>query len=507
MTKPVADDELKRMAAHAERLPVMGPVVRRVRAFVQARPALHAVLRPPALRLAVLLKPALRFLYIALRHLVRNLAGWIALPGAVLAFVAAWFAPGRAGIGVRPEGRMIVMLVVADMRFDPRVEREARALAASGFLVHVIWTDPQFTKAGPQASIEWGENVSFEALPMSAGRFSEHFPGFLGRGMLKAARAHRPLAFHGHDLNTALIALTAARVSGAYAVCDFHEWYSENVTWSPLSGVYRPHSGVQKAAFRWLERICFRHASALVTVCASIADEMAQTLGDGRLQVAVIRNIPDRAREPSRLYPPLKQQFGIPEHRFTLLWQGGVGPSRMIEPVVEALAYAPDCTLVIRGPEIETYGPGYARIAARIRASDRLILAPAVPSRDVVSAGRGADAGVWTLPNLCKNFSYALPNKIFEYLSSGLPVLVAHYPEASRLVEEHKVGLRFDPYDPRSIAAAINQLADDKALREKLAANTEAALSSMDAATEWQKLVMLYSALPALRQRSTSSVA
>lgn len=495
MTKPVVEDELKRMAAHAERLPIMGPVVRGVRAFVRARPELHGALRPSALRLAVLLKPTLRFIYIAGRHSARSLAGWIVLPGAVLTFVGAWFAQGRAGIGLRPEGRVIVMLVVADMRFDPRVEREARALATSGFLVHVIWTDPQFTKTGPQASIQWGENVSFEALPMSDGRFSEQFPGFLGRGMLKAALAHRPFAFHGHDLNTALIALTAARRTGAHAVCDFHEWYSENVTFAPLSGVYKPHSPPQKAAYRWLERMSFRHGSALVTVCNSIADEMARDLGDGRLDVAVVRNIPDRSREPSRTYPPLKQQYSIPDGQFTLLWQGGVGPSRMIEPVVEALAHAPGCTLVIRGPEIETYGPGYAAIAARIGASDRLILAPAVPSRDVVAAGRGADAGVWTLPNLCKNFTYALPNKIFEYLASGLPVVVARYPEAKQLIEAHEVGLDFDPYDPRSIAAAINRLAEDKSLRDRLAANAGVALERLDADAEWRKLVILYDGL------------
>lgn len=448
-----------------------------------------------------------RVTYIGGRSFATTLAGLVRCPWAAWRFRREWTSPKNCGIGRAPAGRTIVMLAVADMRVDPRVEREARALVAGGYDVLVIWTDALLAERGVPTPIDWGLGIRFRSLPEQAGVFSRQFPGFLGTAMLDAALEQRPFAFHGHDLNTALVALVAARRTGTHAVCDFHEWYSENVTWAPLRGIYRPHSRLQKRAFRWLERMCFRHASALVTVCTSIADEMAQTLGDGRLQVAVIRNIPDRAREPSRVYLPLKQQFGIPEDRFTLLWQGGVGPSRMIEPVVEALAYSPDCTLVIRGPEIETYGPGYARIAARIGASDRLILAPAVPSRDVVTAARGADAGVWTLPNLCKNFSYALPNKIFEYLSSGLPVLVAHYPEASRLVEEYQVGLSFDPYDPRSIAAAINRLADDKDLREKLAANTEAALFSMDAATEWQKLVRLYSALPALRQRSAPSVA
>lgn len=488
-------EALARLRAHAERVPVLGALTRACYRAISRRPGLHRALRPLAYRAVVGLRPLLRWLYIAGNRATTVLMGWVELPLAASRFVIAWYGPGRSGVGEQASGRTIVMVVVADMRVDPRVQREARALAAGGFQVHVIWTDPQLGPGGRQPEIDWGENITFEALPRDAGRFSSQFPGIFGRQLLNAALAHRPFAFHGHDLNTALVVLTAARRTGAHAVCDFHEWYSENVTFSPLRGVYTPHSFLQKAAYRWLERMSFQHGSALVTVCDSIAEEMTRDMGDGRLGVAVVRNIPDRGREPTRPYPPLKQQYGIADDRFVLLWQGGVGPSRMIEPVVEALAFAPSCTLVIRGPEIETYGPGYAAIAARIGASDRLILASAVPSRDVVAAGRGADAGVWTLPNLCKNFTYALPNKIFEYLASGLPVVVAHYPEAKRLIESHEVGLDFDPYDPRSIAAAIERLSEDRSFRERLAANTAPALARLDADAEWRKLVTLYEGL------------
>jgi starch synthase len=436
-----------------------------------------------------------RFVYVGGRSLGTALAGRALLPGAAWRFRREWSSPANRGIGRDAQGREVVMLVVADMRFDPRVEREARALAAGGYVVTVIWTDPLMAASGQPTPIDWGEGVAFRSLPKRAGAFSWQFPGFLGTAMLDAALAHRPFAFHGHDLNTCLVALTAARRTGAHAICDFHEWYSENVTWRPLRRVYTPHSRPVKLAYRWLERLCFTHASALVTVCHSIADEMAHEWSGGRRTVHVIRNIPDGAREPSRDYPPLKAQLGLETERFTLLWQGGTGPSRMIEPIIEALAFAPGCTLIIRGPEIETYGPGYAALAARIGASDRLLLAPPVPSRDVVAAARGADAGIWTLPELCKNFTYALPNKIFEYLSSDLPVLVAHYPEARRLAEEYGVGLAFDPYDPRSIAAAINRLIEEPGLRGQLAASTQAALGAMDAAAEWRKLVAVYDEL------------
>jgi starch synthase len=490
-------EEIARLRSHAERVPVLGQLTRSAYALVCRHPALHRTVRPLAAFAVDWLKPPVRDLYVGARHATTMARGWLGLPAAASRFLLAWHSSNRAGVGNRPVGRQVVMLAVSDMRIDPRVEREARALAAAGYTVHVIWTDPLMRRrGGPQPSIDWGQGITFEAIPERDGRFSTQFPGFLGSGMLKAALAHRPFAFHGHDLDTALVALTAARQTGAHAVCDYHEWYSENVTWAPLARVYRPHSQLRKQGYRRLEALSFAHASALVTVCDSIAEAMAEEVGDGRMRPAVIRNIPTRIGAPSRSYPPLKQQFGLPEDRFVLLWQGGIGPSRLIEPIIQALAHAPECTFVIRGPEMEAYGPGYAAIAAGIGASDRLILAPAVPSRDVVEAACGADAGIWTLPELCRNFTYALPNKIFEYLASGLPVLGAHHPEARRLIEGHKVGLCFDPYDPKSIATAINRLIAERALREGFAANAGVALARLDADAEWRKLVTLYDALP-----------
>ena len=194
-------------------------------------------------------------------------------------------------------------------------------------------------------------------------------------------------------------------------------------------------------------------ASATLTVCDLIADAMKAELGGRR--PSVVRNIPNLVTTPSREYLPLKQQLGLPESTFVLLWQGGTGPTRLIEPIIEALADAPYCTFVIRGPSLDIFGQAYEALARKSGVEKRVILVPPVPSSDVVAAARGADAGIWTLPALCRNFTLALPNKIFEYLAANLPVLAAHYPEAARLVVENRVGLVFDPYSPRSIAELI----------------------------------------------------
>ena len=101
-------------------------------------------------------------------------------------------------------------------------------------------------------------------------------------------------------------------------------------------------------------------------------------------------------------------------------------------------------------------------------------------------------SGLSTLPALCRNFTFALPNKIFEYIAADLPVLVAHYPEAKRLVLDNGLGLTFDPYDPRSIANAINQLMQNEKLRVECTANVRATLSRVNAQKEWQKIVSIY---------------
>ena len=252
---------------------------------------------------------------------------------------------------------------------------------------------------------------------------------------------------------------------------------------------------LKRQAYRWAERLALKRADVVVTVCDSIAQELSATLSRERRTVQVIRNIPSLVRNDAAHYPPLKEALGIPPDQFLLLWQGGTGPSRMIEPIIEALAFAPAVTFVIRGPSLDLFGDDYMALARRHGVADRLKLLPPVHSQDVVVAAESADAGIWTLPNLSKNFYYALPNKIFEYLASGLPILVAHYPEAQRIVDRYEVGLSFDPYDPRSIAAQLNRLANEPELAVRMRANIPRAFADLDAHNEWSRLVAIYDRL------------
>jgi glycosyltransferase involved in cell wall biosynthesis len=420
--------------------------------------------------------------------------GWEA---AVAGWHCAWlyWRGGRHIATASPRGRKVVMLVCSHLPIDPRVEREARALAAAGFAVKILC--PAWER--PEPPPHWGPGVALRILPHKAGHFASRFPYVLGRELLRAAREEQDvLAYHAHDLNTAMPALLAAAHKGVPCVCDFHEWFSENVTYHARRKAYEPHPFAKRWIYRALERVVMHTATSVITVCDSIAELLDRQYQAPR-PTRVIRNIPHldptatAARSGAR---HLRQQLGLRADQQVLLYQGGVGPSRRLEPVIQAMAWVRHAVLVIRGPAIERFAGEYVRLAAAAGCRDRVFCLPAVFSADVVREARAADLGIYTvLATAGLSFRLALPNKVFEYLAAGLPILVADLPEVRKLVDTYQVGLCFDPEDPRSIARAINRLAGDAAFRQSCRANIGPALEDLRADREWDKLVQLYQQL------------
>ena len=390
------------------------------------------------------------------------------------------------------DNNLIVMLVVSALRIDPRVEREARTLVSSGYHVCIICPD---LSQPPLHSvpIDWGVGIDFYILDWSAANYVNESQYLDGALMLAAALRYKPLAFHCHDLNTSIVGLTASRIVGCKCVCDFHEWFSENVSWDVPTSSWKPHPDEVREIYRAAERLVMSQADEVITVCESIADELNLTSGKSERCVSVIRNIPSH-NQKSNKHVSLRKQLGVANGKLLLLWQGGTGPTRLLEPVIEALKFATKITFVIRGPSLDLFGEGYKSLAREHGVEDRLILLPPVESAEVVAAANGADVGIWTLPKLSKNFYYALPNKIFEYLYAELPLLCANFPEAEKIINKYQVGLTFDPYDPQSIASAMVRISE-KSFFEQCKKNIPLALNDMKADKEWEKLVHLYDQL------------
>jgi len=444
-------------------------------------------------------KNTLRWSYRLTFALARDLVFLIFLPYRLVCFLYyfRWIqlhGPNNIRIPSAPIGpRRIVMLVNTDLRTDPRVQREAKALANQGFQVTILC--PRWSRHPEDCTLNWGPNIEFRLLPPSYVRFNVYYPYLHGRHMLQAAVSEDAWAYHSHDLDMSMIALLAATRKKVACVCDFHEWYSENVSYNRLTQRYRPHAFFKRWIYQNMERLVLHTATEVITVCDSIGQSLVKVYQAPR-HVHIIRNIPEiKIFDPSPTID-LKKELAIPGDKIIVLYQGGLGPSRNLEPVIEAMAKVANAVFVIRGPGYEFWAKKYYRMAKRLKVRDKIHCLPPVPSTQVVAEARGADMGLWTLlANVGLNFKYSLPNKVFEYIAAGVPLLAADLPEVRKIVLGYKIGVCFDPESPRSIARAINQLADNAPLRQQCRQNIPHAVKDLRADQEWNKLVDLYRTL------------
>jgi len=212
------------------------------------------------------------------------------------------------------------------------------------------------------------------------------------------------------------------------------------------------------------EWLFVRSADAVVATSPGHADVVAR-----RYRVArphLVRNIPI-ADGVTGLAQPSEPDVAV--------YVGGVAPNRGIEQMISALPLVDGLRLRVMGPVKEDYLPGLRRLAAELGVTDRLEFVAPVCSDDVLRSLRGAAFGVALFQPTCLSHRLVAPNKVFEYLTAGLPSLVSDLPFLRQFMEEHGIGCAVDADRPAAIAAGARMLLDPSTNRELRAAVAVAA--------------------------------
>ncbi len=287
-----------------------------------------------------------------------------------------------------------------------------------------------------------------------------HKPLMFGDWYWRAYRLLRDERFdvlHAHDLNTLPVAAALKRRTGALLVYDAHELYPDVSTLSTT----------ERRVWKVLERRLIGRADEVITVCDSIGAELQR-----RYPIApptILLNCPpsaDRVELSSRL---LRAHAGLDDAEPLVLYQGGFTPNRGLAQLVRAAGQLERGRLIMMG---------WGRLEDELRAivrdeglGSRVVFTAPVAQDVLLSYTAGADVGVIPYEPVGLNNLYSTPNKLFEYLSVGLPIVGSNLPELAKIVLGCEVGLTFERAEPELIAAALNRVLLDDDLRAGMRRN------------------------------------
>lgn len=294
--------------------------------------------------------------------------------------------------------------------------------------------------------------------------------------------------YHAHDLNTLPVGYWAARRHGAKLVYDSHELYLERNT-------LRPTNRLGKFLLGRMEAFLIRRANAVITVNGSISKELAERY---RIKLPyVVMNTPARCNNTKvrEGVNPLRDALKVDPSHHLLVYSGGITFNRGLEKIIESLIYLPDCHLVLMGYGKEEYKKKLIEAAHRAGVAERVSFFGPVPPDEVTIYVAGADLGIAPIENVCLSYYYCSPNKIFEYIAGGVPVIASDFPELKKVISQYAIGITFDPSDARDIERAVRQVLDDKENLGKMKANTLAATKAYNWEHETKKLLRLYNEL------------
>lgn len=379
-----------------------------------------------------------------------------------------------------------VLMLCNDRQIDRRILLQADSLEEDGWRVTilampldapVVLDDSRVVRIGAHiASMAQRENRVLEVyrlvrryLPMNgqlmrllksfAWRFLVDHERFYLNLFLTDGRQHLADIVVAHDLPMLAVGRVLAREFGARLIYDSHELYSE-----------QEFARGQQASWAKVERRHIHACDRVITVNPSIARELEARYGLSG--VAVIHN----AERISPLGPRswyLHECFGIPREHRVLLFQGGFSAGRNLLELVEAMMLLRDSRvhLVLLGDG--QLADALQRLIKRNGLQSRVHLHPAVAQACLLEVTAAADAGVIPYQAICLNNYYCTPNKLFEFIAAGLPILASDLPELRRLVEGNQIGCVGDLATPLAMAKMIEQFFADElrhqCWRERLA--------------------------------------
>ena len=296
---------------------------------------------------------------------------------------------------------------------------------------------------------------------------------------LEKAIAEKADIYVAHDLTMLATAYRAAEITRAKLIYDSHEFYSEqSLVW------------LERLMWRKLEKKYISKPNAIITVNPSIGDVFKARYGLPHINI--IYNAERLSALPLEKMQLLHRKFNLSPEQHILLYQGGLHSDRNLICLVKAMTYVTNkmICLVLLGD-----GKLHNKLKHLIEAyhlEKNVFLHSAVNQDVLLSYTMSADVGVIPYRANCLNNRFCTPNKLFEFIIAGLPIIASDLPELTKIIVGNDIGRVADTRNPKAFAKIIEATFSDMTKLEQYKNQLLIARQKINWQEESNKLIRIY---------------
>lgn len=371
--------------------------------------------------------------------------------------------------------KRIIVSVINDLVTDQRVSRTCHELHSMGYDVLLVGRKLPNSLDMP--------NVPYKYLRMKL-LFTKGalFYAFYNWRLFWLLVFKKADVLWSNDLDTLLANYMASKLKGKPVIFDSHEYFTEVPELE--------HSAFAKKVWKKIEGSIVPKLKYCITVNESIANLFKDKY---QKEFKVIRNVPAKNKLTKT---KTRKELGMPEDKHIIILQGsGINMHRGSEELVEAFKYLPPnfhLYIVGNGDVLEIL----KKMVADWKLENQITFVGKQPYASLIQYTMNADAGVTLDKDTNINYRFSLPNKIFDYIQCGIPVISSDLIELKKIIETCQVGIIVKEVTPPTIANTIEDLFSDRSKYDLLKSNTTLAAEKLNWEVEKKVLIELLNDLP-----------
>jgi glycosyltransferase involved in cell wall biosynthesis len=338
---------------------------------------------------------------------------------------------------------MNIHLYPSSFQNESRIEKIAHSIEKCSVFKDIVLIGTSAT--GVESVRKIGENIEIRIFGISNLHYGNFYKVlvfiFWYISVLKYLLFKPIKCINVHSLSSLPLGALIKMVKGCKLVYDTHELETET----------KSQSGLRKKIAKLTERKLIAFSDHVFVVSESIASWYQEQYDIKR--PTVVLNVPFLTKQQKFNY--FRKQFPIKSSQKIMIYQGDLSYGRGVEILLNVFLKRNNnnCVMVFMGN-----GNLREKIINASHKSNLIFFHEYVKPQDVYKYTSSADIGVALIENTCLSYYYCMPNKLFEYAMSGLPVIVSNVFEMTKLVNSANNGVVSERNDEDCFEAAVESI-------------------------------------------------